>query len=156
MKKILLILSFLRNTPKCAEAAIQLAKEKNSELVICFVLDIEFADKIAHKLTDEGWLGGKPSEQLYDSILNEYKIQSDLRTKQIEQSAIEAGVPVRTLIKRGDLLQETLKIVTVEEPALIVISRRKRSKLSRLIFGSLVNALKQEVDCDVVTIDSQD
>lgn len=155
MKKVLLILSFLRNTPKSAEEAINIAKEKGAELIIFFVLDIEFAERIAHRLTDEGWIGGRPSEQLYTSILREYKIQSELRTQEIEKSAAAVGVSARSIIKSGTLLDETRKIVQLEEPDLIVISRRKRSNLSRLIFGSLVTALKNQVACEVRIIDAE-
>lgn len=155
MEKILLIISFLRNAPKSIEEAIHLAKEKNAELVVFFVLDVEFADKIVRKLTDEGWIGGRPSEQLYRSLLKEYKLQSEAKIREIEKRARENNVTVRSIIKSGSLLDETLKIVRLEEPDLIVISRRKRSNLSRLIFGSLVNALKKQVRCEVKIIDAE-
>jgi len=155
MKKVLLILSFLRNTPKSVDEAIALAKEIEAELITFFVLDIEFAEKIVDKLTDEGWLGGMPSEQLYMSLLKEYKLQSEERIREIEKRAGEEGVPVRSIIKSGNLLAETLKLATDEKPDRIVISRRQRSNLSRLIFGSLVNALQEKVDCEVTVIDAE-
>ncbi len=155
MRKILLILSFLRNSPKSVEEAIAIAKENDAELVVFFVLDIDFADKIVTKLTDEGWIGGKPSEQLYRSLLKEYELQSGLRISEIEQRAKEENIRVRSIVRSGSVLQEILKISKEEAPDLIVISRRKRSNLSRLIFGSVVNALKREVSCDVRIIDSE-
>ena len=153
-KKVLLILSFLRNTPKSVDEAIALAKELNAELVAFFILDIEFAEKIVHKLTDEGWIGGQPSEQLYRSLLREYKLQSQERLSEIEKRAMKENVPVRTLVRSGNLLQETLKLNAEEKPDMIVISRRRRSKLSRLILGSLVSALKEKVSCDVRIIEA--
>ena len=106
-------------------------------------------------LTDEGWIGGKPSEQLYMSLLREYKLQSEARTSEIEEQAKKEYVKVRSIIKSGAILEQTLKIVTLEDPDLIVISRRKRSSLSRLIFGSLANALQKRVRCEVRIIDSE-
>lgn len=155
MKKILLILSFLRNTPESASEAINIAKQNRAELVVLFVLDIEFAENIVNKLTDEGWIGGKPSEQLYMSLLREYKLQSEARTSEIEEQAKKEDVKVRSIIKSGAILEQTLKIVTLENPDLIFISRRKRSSLSRLIFGSLANALQKRVRCEVRIIDSE-
>lgn len=155
MQKILLIISFLRSSPKSIEEAIHLAKEKNAELLVFFVLDVEYADNIAHKLTDEGWIGGKPSEQFYTSLLKEYKLQAETKLHSIEQRAKELNVPVRSIMKSGAILTETMRLATLEDPDLIIISRRKRSSLSRLIFGSLVNALKRQANCEVKIIDAE-
>ncbi len=154
MKKILLIVSFLRYNPESVEKALALTRERDAELIVFFVLDVEFAEKIVHKLTDEGWIGGKPSEQLYISLLREYKFQAESKIGEIERQAKQVGVPLRSLIKSGAILEETMKIVQVEDPDLIIMSRRKRSNLSRLIFGSLSSALSKHVKCEVQIIDS--
>ncbi|MFQ5822589.1 MAG: universal stress protein [bacterium] len=155
MKKILLILSFLRRSPKTIEEAIKLAKEKNAKLIIFFVLDIEYANKIAHKLTDEGWLGEKPSEQLYISLLKEYQMQAEELIAEIEKRAKAQNISARSIIKSGTVLKETLRLANLEDPDLIVITRRKRSSLSRLIFGSAVKALEKEAPCEVRIIDEK-
>lgn len=155
MKKTLLILSFLRNSPRTIEKAIQIAKKEKAELLVTFILDIEYADTIAHKLTDEGWIGGKPSEQLYASLLKEYKLQAELIIDEIKTKADKISIPVRSIIKSGSVLEETLKIAELEEPDLIVITRRKRSNLSRFIFGSLVNSLRKQVSSKVIIIDAE-
>ncbi len=154
MKKILLILSFLRNSPRSVDEAIRLTIENHGELVVFFVLDIDFADRIVHKLTDEGWIGGRPSEQLYLSLLKEYKLQSEMRINEIEQRAAEQNVKVRSIIRSGSVLEQTLDIFQQEAPDLIVINRRQRSNLSRLIFGSVVKALERQVSCEVKIIDA--
>lgn len=154
MKKILLIQSFLRFSPKSIQQAIQLAKKNEAKLLVVFVIDVEFAENVANTLTDEGWLGGKPSEQLYASIMKEYQLQSELKIEKIKAIADENQVTMRSIIKNGPIVEKTLKIVTLEEPDIIVISRRKRSKLSRFIFGSVVETLKKHVKCEVKIIDS--
>lgn len=153
MKKILLILSFLRRSSKTIEEAIKLAKEKQAELIVFFVLDIEYAHSIAHKLTDEGWIGEKPSEQLYTSLLKEYKLQAEQLIAEIEKRAKNEKLPIRSLIKSGSVLKETLRLANLEDPELIIITRRKRSSLSRLIFGSAVKDLTQQATCEVKIID---
>jgi nucleotide-binding universal stress UspA family protein len=153
MKKILLIISFLRSSPKTIEEALKLAKSEKAELLVFFVLDIGYADKIAHKLADEGWIGGKPSEQLYTALLKEYKLQAEMKINEIDERAKVLDVPVRSQIKTGPVLASTLEMAEEENPDLIVITRRKRSSLSRLIFGSLVGSLKSKARCDVKIID---
>jgi len=155
MNKILLIVSFLRASDRTIDEAITLAKEQNAELVASFVIDAEYAEKIAHRLTNDGWIGMKPSEHLYRSILQEYKSQAEAKLAEIEQRARNAGVPVRSIIRRGVVLEETLKIARAEHPTIIVITRRKRSKLSRLIFGSLAKALEKQAECEVRVIDAE-
>ncbi len=155
MKKILLIISFLRSSAKTIEDAMLLAKFENAELILFFVVDMEYADNIANKLTSEGWIGAKPSEQLYLSLLKEYKMQAEAKIGRIQKTAQQINIPVRSVIKSGSVLEETLKITEEEKPDLIVITRRKRSKLSRFIFGSMVQALKKQVSCPVKIIDSE-
>jgi len=155
MKKILLIISFLRSSKKTISEAIELAKKEDAELIVFFVLDMEYADKIVTKLTDEGWIGGKPSEQLYLSLLREYKLQAETKISDIEKSAQEHGVPVRAIIRSGAILHETLRLASLEDPDLIVVTRRKRSNLSRLIFGSMVKSLGKQVKCKVQIIDAE-
>ncbi|MFQ5638455.1 MAG: universal stress protein [bacterium] len=154
MKKILLIISFLRSSPKSIVTAINLAKKQQAQLLVFFVVDVGYADNIAHKLADEGWIGGKPSEQFYMSLLKEYKLQAETKITEIEKSAKESDVPVRSIIKSGSILKETLHLARLEDPDMIVITRRKRSGLSRFIFGSMVNALKKHVRCQIKIIDA--
>lgn len=155
MKKILLLVSFLRISDKTIAESIFLAKKKNAELVIFFVLDKEYADKIVNKLTADGWIGMKPSEQLYTSLLKEYKTQAKTKIAEIELRTKNSDVPVRSIIKSGLVLDETLKIVKSEKPDMIVITRRKRSNLSRFIFGSLAKSLEKQVSCKVKIIDAE-
>ncbi|MFQ5675221.1 MAG: universal stress protein [bacterium] len=155
MKKILLIVSFLRGSAKTVEEAMRLAREENAELIVFFVLDMEYADKIASKLANEGWIGGKPSEQLYLSLLKEYKIQAEAKIDAIERAAQQMNILVRAIIKSGAILDETVQMCKQEKPDLIVVSRRKRSNLSRFIFGSMVKALKRQANCRVKIIDAE-
>ena len=150
-----MLVSFLRSSSKTIEDAMLLAKFENAELVLFFVLDMKYADNIANTLTSEGWIGSKPSEQLYLSLLKEYKMQAEAKIGRIQETAQQLDIPVRSVIRSGSVLEETLKMTEEEKPDLIVITRRKRSKLSRFIFGSMVSALIKQVDCPVKIIDSE-
>ncbi len=153
MKKILLILSLLRNTPKITEEAFRMAQAENAELLVLFILDTEYADKIVNKLTNEGWIGGRPSEHFFESLLAEYELQAKSKIQEIKNRAHKLKIPVRSIIKKGSILEDSLKITQQEQPDTILIIRRKRSDLSRIIFGSLVKTLKQKAPCEVKIID---
>ena len=153
MKKILLILSLLRNTPKIIEEAFRMTQAENAELLVLFILDTEYADKIVNKLTNEGWIGGRPSEHFLESLLSEYELQAKSKIQEIKNRAHKLKIPVRSIIKKGSVLENALEVTQQEQPDIILIIRRKRSDLSRIIFGSLVKTLKQKATCDVKIID---
>jgi nucleotide-binding universal stress UspA family protein len=153
-KKILTIISFLRIAPETIDASIKLAKEKNAELVVMFVIDNEYADKVSTTLQDLGWIGNKPSDNFYASLLDEYRIQAEMKLEEISRRAKAENIPFRSFIKTGRLITVILKVAHLEQPDLIVITRRKHSKLSRLILGSLSNALRKKVSCPVKFIDA--
>jgi len=152
--KILTIVSFLRIEPETIEASISLAKEKNAELVVMFVIDNEYADKVSTTLQDLGWIGNKPSDNFYDSLLQEYRVQAEMKLDEIARRAKAEEISFRTMIKTGRLITVILQVAHLEQPDLIVITRRKHSKLSRLILGSLSNSLRKKVTCPVKVIDA--
>lgn len=154
-KKILLIISFLRSSPETIRSAINIAARDKAELVVFFALDEQYATRIANKLTNEGWLGHKPSEQLYKALLKEYRLQAEMKVEEIARQAENSGVTIRPIIRSGAILEETLNIARLEEPDLIIFTRRKRSKLSRLIFGSVAKKLKKQANCKVRIVDSK-
>jgi nucleotide-binding universal stress UspA family protein len=153
--KILLIISFLRSSPEIIKNAINIAARDKAELVVFFALDEQYAHRIADKLTHEGWIGHKPSEQLYQALLKEYRLQAEMKVEEIGKQAKKKDVKVRAIIRSGAILEETLNIARLEEPDLIIFTRRKRSKLSRLIFGSVAKKLKKEANCKVRVVDAK-
>ena len=68
MENILLVLSTTRQSPKTIDLAIEKVKKENSSLTALFVLDSEMPESILEKLTDSGFTGEKPSQELRDSI----------------------------------------------------------------------------------------
>ena len=75
MDKILLILSTTRKSETCINEAVEIASKENAELITLFVVDYEVPQKILDSLTEEGWIGGKTTENLFDAVLEEYSIQ---------------------------------------------------------------------------------
>ncbi|MFQ5963051.1 MAG: universal stress protein [Candidatus Scalinduaceae bacterium] len=153
MDKILLILSTTRKSNKCIKEAVDIACRKKAKLVILFVVDYEVPQKIFDKLTEEGWIGGKPTENLFNAMLDEYSIQGRDKIAEIEAIAKSVGVRCKSIVRKGKLVDVTLSIVEAEKVNLIIITRRKRSGLSRFIFGSAVAELKEKVKCEVRIID---
>lgn len=153
MDKILLILSTTRKSNKCVKEAVDIASKENAKLIILFVVDYEVPQKIFDKLTEEGWIGGKPTENLFNAVLDEYSVQAKDKISEIEEMAKSRGVDYKSLVKSGKFLEVALSVVKAEKVDMIMVTRRKRSSLSRLIFGSAVAELRKMVSCKVKIID---
>lgn len=155
MKKVLLLLSTTRHSPEGIRAALDKAMADSVDLVVAFILDDELPGHILQKLSDEGWIGGKPSDELYAAILREYTIQGQAKLDEVAERAREAGVAVHTTLLRGNFVEKALEIIETEKVATIIVNRRKRSNLSRFLFGSPVAELKRRAPCPVVIVDEE-
>jgi len=153
MKKILLLLSTTRNSPKSVAKALELAQEQSAELVLLFILDDALAQSIIDKMSEEGWVGGKASEHLQNSILREYFTQGQAKLKEIEEKANNHGVSHRSIYSRGQFAPVALGVIEKEGVDLIIVGRRKRSDLSRFIFGSPVAQIEKKAGCEMMVID---
>ena len=153
MDKILLILSTTRKSDKCIKEAVDIASKESAKLVILFVVDNEVPQKIFDSLTEEGWIGGKTTENLFNAVLDEYSVQGKEKILEIEAAAKSKGVHYKSVIRRGTFLDVALSVAEEEQVSLILVTRRKRSRLSRYFFGSAVAELKEKVSCETKIID---
>ena len=153
MDKILLILSTTRKSDKCIKEAVDIASKESAKLVILFVVDNEVPQKIFDSLTEEGWIGGKTTENLFNAVLDEYSVQGKEKILEIEAAAKSKGVHYKSVIKMGTFLDVALSVAEEEQVSLILVTRRKRSRLSRYFFGSAVAELKEKVSCETKIID---
>ncbi|MDR4499084.1 MAG: universal stress protein [Candidatus Scalindua sp.] len=153
MSKILLTLSTTRKSNKCIKEAIEIANKGDVTLIILFVIDEEIPQKILEKLTEEGWIGGKPTENLFNAVLDEYTLQGRDKVAEIEELAKSKGIRYKSIIRKGKFLDEVLSVVESEKVNHILVTRRKRSSVSRFFLGSAVAELKKKVPCEVKIID---
>lgn len=147
------MLSTTRQSPKTIDAAFEKARLEKKGLTALFVLDSEMPESIFDKLTDIGFTGEKPSQQLHDSILTEYRVRGDRKLKELEEKALAMKVPFKTIIREGDFISECLDVIAEEELEVVIITRKKRSTLSRFIFGSALAEISSKADCEMLIID---
>jgi len=153
MDKILLILSTTRKSDKSVKKAVDIASKENARLIILFVVDYEVPQKIFDSLTEEGWIGGKTTKTLFNAVLDEYSVLGKEKILEIEEVARDKGVDYKSIIKSGTFLDVALSVAEKEQVGLIIVTRRKRSHLSRFFFGSAVAELKEKVTCEIKIID---
>jgi len=153
MKTILLSLSTTRHSPKTVDFALKKASEEQARLVILFIIDPDIPSLILDKMMDVGFMGDTPSKQLFQSILNEYKERAKKIVQQIETKAKSQGVELKAVFAEGEFVEESLKIISQENPEMVILTRAERSNLSRFIFGSAVNTLTKKSPCPIKVID---
>lgn len=153
MKNILLVLSTTRQSPKTIELALDKAKSEGATLTGLFILDSNIPESIFDKLTDIGFTGGKPSQQLHSSILLEYRQRGMKKLEETRDIASKSGVPFEGLIREGDFAAQCLEVIHTSKSDLVILTRKRRSSLSRFIFGSCVEDIKKESGCELLIVD---
>lgn len=152
MGYLMLILSPTRHLPESVNLAISLVKDSKRPLLAVFVLDTKVTDVISNRIVDVGFLGDKVSSQLQAAILKEYEDRGRRELEEVKQRAGEVGVQCETLIRKGDFVEECLRIAKEKEVEDMVVSRAERSNISRKLFGSAVNELLERAPCPVMVV----
>ena len=151
-KKILLALSTTRQSQKTIEHALNFAKKEAASLIALFVIDPDLPELIFSKLIDIGFMGEKPGEEVMKALLKEYRIRGDEKLKEIKKLAEKKGIECKTILKTGNFAKECLKIINEQKPLLVVLTRAKRSNISRFLFGSAVNEIKKKSSAPIKII----
>lgn len=152
MDTLLLVISTTRESPKTISYALKRAKELGGSLTVLCVIDTELPASIMNKLADTGFVGDKPGEEIYTKILNEYGLRGQKKLDEIAFMAREQGVGVKTVLKKGDLVEECLAAIDREKTQAVIIGRKKMSKLSQFIFGSPIKQIQENAPCPVEVI----
>ena len=153
MENILLVLSTTRQSPKTVELAIEKVKKEKSSLTALFILDSEMPGSILEKLTDSGFTGEKPSQELHDSILTEYRERGRKKLEEIENLANRMDVPFSAVIREGDFTSLCLAEIKDRRSDIVIITRKKRSSLSRFIFGSPIEQIRDAAECEMIIVE---
>ena len=152
MGYLMLILSPTRHLPKSVDLAISLVKDSKRPLLAVFVLDTKVADVISNRIVDVGFLGDKVSSQLKAAILKDYEDRGRRELEEVKQRAEDLGLQCETLIRKGDFVEQCLRIAKDKKVEDMVVSRAERSNISRKLFGSAVNELLERAPCPVMVV----
>lgn len=153
MKNILLVLSTTRQSTKTEEEALNKAKAEDAQLTIAFILDSSMPESIFEKLTDVGFTGERTSLQLQTSILDEYRRRGVLKLDEIKGAAESMGVACNHVVREGAFAIECLSLVNEMNADLVILTRKKRSSLSRFIFGSAIEDIQCMSECEFLIVE---
>ena len=152
---VALVMCTARKSPRSIETAVSLAAERGSRLVVVFALDEEGLNSVVEKLGSEGWIGERPSEDFHEAAITQRRELGEGKLTEVQTAAREVGVTVETRIAGGTFEQTVRDIVRSENPETVVLTRRKRSEISRFILGSPVKKLQEELSTEVILVDEE-
>jgi len=152
-RNILLVISTTRESPRTIDYALRRAQELKGKLVALCVIDTALPNSIVEKLADSGFVGDKPGEEVYAEIMEEYEQRGEKKLAEIVEAARKNVIPAKGVLKKGDLIEECLKAAQEEKAAVVIVGRKKMSKLSRFIFGSPIQKIEENCRCPVEVIE---
>ncbi|MCB7128583.1 MAG: universal stress protein [Candidatus Brocadiales bacterium] len=155
MENVLLIISTQRLSCRSINHAIDLTRKRGLQLMVLFVMDSKLPESIFRKLEDEAYLGYMPSEEAYRHILEEYEERGKLLLSEIKAMADKEHVPCKTVFREGDFFEECEKLLAEEKMQTAIVTRKKRSSLSRFILGSDINKLMEMANCPFEIFDEE-
>jgi len=153
MRNILLILSTAKTSDKAVEYAIRKTRDIAGELTVLYLLDSTTAENIFDRFTDIGFIGDKPSTEITEAIMKEYRQRGYEALGKIQILSMEANVPFNASTLQGDFLKNSMKMIEEISPEIVVAVKKKRSGIARYFSVSFVDELKTTSPCEVVVFE---
>ena len=141
---VLLILSAMRQSGEAVRFALERAKKVCANMVVLYVVDRTVAEHAAHELEMSGFMGDEPADLVADVLVKAYRDRGREDVADIVSQAEEAGVGCEAVIREGEFYEECLSFMAGRGFTEIVAIQRKRSHLSRYLFGTVIGKLLKQ------------
>lgn len=153
IKKVLLVLAANREAKNTVEVALEKAMASKARLTVLLVLEPGMAGNIVRLMISQGWIGASSAENIAEALRHEIAAHGQGEADRAMERAREVGVPCTVAVRQGDFAQEVLRFAEEEKSDYIVVTRRKRWPLTRVLFGSAVQAIRDGASCPVQVVD---
>jgi nucleotide-binding universal stress UspA family protein len=121
------------------------AREGEARLLVLFVVDSQIPEMVVSKLSDIGFQGERPGEELRTALLNEYARRGQTLLDEVRAEAERESVSCETMLSSGDFVGESLRVIGEKRIDHVILTRSHRSDLARFLFGSPVNELRRRL-----------
>ena len=152
MGYLMLVLSPTRHNEKSVDLALSLVQRSKRPLLAVFIVDTRVTEAISERIIDIGFLGDTVSEHLAEAILKDYEARGRRELEEVRARAERMGIECELLVRKGDFVEECLKVARERQVEDMVVSRAERSNLSRKLLGSAVNELLEKAPCPVMVV----
>ncbi len=98
-------------------------------------------------------VGEGPGQAVQEALIEEYKRQGKQQLEAIKQRAAAQGTETETIFKMGCFADECIGTIRDHQIDTAVLTRTRRSQLSRFIFGSPIKKIQDNVECNFEIVD---
>ncbi|MBI5492219.1 MAG: universal stress protein [Deltaproteobacteria bacterium] len=150
MKKVLLVLSTSGTSASAIDYAVKRAKDEGAALVALYILETGLANEVFDTFSDIGFIGEKPSMELSESIMKEYRQRGYEELGRVQVKAMEEAVGFEPLMEQGEFVRTVLDMIKKSGAGVAVLVRRKKKQIFKYFSRSLADEVKEKAPCEVV------
>ncbi len=150
MKDILLVLSATWASDKIIEYAVERARKDRARLVALYLLETGLAEEVFESFSDIGFMGDRPSTQLSESIMKEYRQRGYEELGRVQIKAMEEGVDFDSFMEQGDFVAKVLEIIRRLDVKVAILVKREKKSFFKYFTRSLPDEVKEKAPCEVI------
>ncbi len=144
---MLIVLTAAAMPEKAIDYAVASAKAKGAGVIALFLLETELSSEIFDKFTDIGFIGDKPSAELSESLMREYRQRGYEQLGRVQIKAMEEGVDFEPLMEEGSFVQKALDAISRYDVAEAVLFKRRERRFLDYFSRSLADEVKKRAHC---------
>jgi nucleotide-binding universal stress UspA family protein len=149
MKSILLVLSTTRTPDRAIDFAVARAKESRAKLVALYVVEKELANAVFDRFSDVGFMGDKPSMNLTEAVMKEYRQRAYEELGRVQIKAMEGAVAYEPITREGQYLSQVMDVINEYEVDLTIVVRKKLSVISKYFLRPPSEMLGERGPCEI-------
>ncbi|MBI5971249.1 MAG: universal stress protein [Deltaproteobacteria bacterium] len=150
MKKALLVLSTSGTPDKVIAYAVDRAKKDGLGLIALYILETGLATSVFDTFSDIGFIGDRPSEELSEAIMKEYRQRGYEELGRVQVKAMEEAVDYDPVMEQGDFVEKTLDVIRDRDVSVAVLVQRKKKDLFKYFKRSHADEVREKAACEVV------
>lgn len=150
MKDVLLVLSTSGTSDEVLDFAVDKAKKDGVGVVALYILEAGLANEVFDTFSDIGFIGDRPSTELSESIMKEYRQRGYEELGRVQIKTMEAGVDFEPVMEQGEFVQKVLEEIRKRDIGVAVLVKRKKRAFMNYFSKSLADEVKEKAPCEVV------
>lgn len=150
MKNVILVLSTSGTPEEVVDYAIERAKKDNAGIVALYVLDTDLSSGVFDSFTDIGFIGDRPSTELSEALMKEYRQRGYEEIGKVQIKAMEQAVDFEPLMEQGPFVDIILGVIESKNAMLAVLVKRKKKDFMKYFSTSLADEVREKAKCEVV------
>ncbi len=149
-QKVLLVLSTSGTPDKVLDYAVGRAKKDGLGLIALYILETGLASSVFDTFSDIGFIGEKPSEELSEAIMKEYRQRGYEELGRVQIKAMEEAVEYDPVMEQGDYVEKTLEFIRERDVSVAVLVQRKKRDIFKYFKRSHADEVRERAACEVV------